>query len=358
MRRERLDVLQPDRGVVGEQRPPLVRRGGVDRCHGERVVLGVVVVQHEQAVLALDHRVLDRVLDPLTTRGDHPELAGGVGGVEDRVLAGGLGARGADQEPVAAGAPDPGPEPLVGLVVHHHVLGDRGPQHVPPHLVRTPGLVDGGVEERRALQVPGRAAQGVRHLVGQQLAGPEVLDPQQEALVADRVGAEGQQVPVRADRDPSEREEVVPLGELVGVDEDLLAGDLDVGGEPRRGPVVGPVDGAAAARAVLLVLVGAAVVPPVAHPVGHRQVRLLGAGPDLLEDRLAQAGEVGGAGLGPGVLGLQVGHRLRGVLVAQPLVVVDERVAVVGALGRDAPCGRRSGRRLVLGHARSLRLEP
>ena len=45
-----------------------------------------------------------------------------VVGVEDAVLGGGLRADAHHEETVAAGAADRGPEPLVGLVEHHHVL--------------------------------------------------------------------------------------------------------------------------------------------------------------------------------------------------------------------------------------------
>ena len=302
--------------------------------------------------------MLDGVLDALGARCDDPELTAGVVGVQHGVLRRGLGARGPDQEPVAAGPPDAGPEPLVGLVVHDHVVRDRLAEHVPPHLVGAPCLVDGAVEQRRAATVPGGAAERVRDLVVEKLPGAEVLDPQEVALVADRVGAVGHQVPVGADRDPAEREEVVLLGEQVCVEQHLLARDLRARVELRRSPVVG-VRGAPAARAVLTVLVGAPVVPPVAHAVGYGQVGLLGAGPDLGEDRLPEVGQVGGVVLRPAVLLLEVADGLRRVLLAQPLEVVDDGVAVVRALGRHAAGDRREGRREVgrmcIGHARSLR---
>ena len=44
--------------------------------------------------------------------------------------------------------------------------------------------------------------------------------------------------------------------------------------------------------------------------------------------------------LGVVVLSLKEGDRLLGFLVFQPGVLVGERVAVVGALGRDLPCLR------------------
>ena len=165
----------------------------------------------------------------------------------------------------------------------------------------------------------------------------QVLDPDRVALVAGDVGGVGEQALVGADRGPAEGEEVVALGELVEVEQQLLARERRlvgraVLGRRGRGPVVLVGDRDAAAGAVLLALEGARVVPVPADPGGHRQVGLQRAGLDLLEDRLAQVGEVGGALLGVGVLGLEVRRDLGGVLVAQPLVVVD------AGLGRGSRC--------------------
>ena len=111
----------------------------------------------------------------------------------------------------------------------------------------------------------------------------------------------------------------------------------------RRRPVVGVGHRDPAAGAVLLALEGAAVVPVAAVAGRHRQVGLAGARLDLVEDRLAQLGEVGGLRLGVVVLGLEVGRHLGRALVAQPFVVVDAGPAVV--LGGDgaALCRRQGG---------------
>ncbi len=358
MARERVDVLEPDRRVVPDERLPLLVRGRVDGRDGDLVVLGAVVVQHQQPVLTAEDGVLDGVLHPVPPWCDDAELPGGVVGVEDGVLGGGAGAGRADQEAVAAGASHAGPEPLVRLVEDDDVVLHRGAEQVTPDLVGPPGVVGGRVEQRGAVTVPGAAAHGVRDLVGEQLAGAQVLDLEQVALVADDIGAEREQPAVRAHRDRAEREEVVPLRQLVGVEEHLLAGYVDVGVELGRGPVVGPLCRATAARAVLLVLVGAPVVPPLADPRGHGEVSLLGVGADLLEDLCAQSVEVRRAGGRPGVLRLEVGEGVGGVRVAQPLVLVDHGVAVVVpgrgdalGLGRGARGSRRrAGRRCCIGH--------
>src|SRR5690606_29218703 len=91
--------------------------------------------------------------------------------------------------------------------------------------------------------------------------------------------------------------------------------------------------------AVLLALLGAAVVPPAPLADRDRQVGLLSAVLDLAEDRLAQPLEVRGARLGVGVLGAQVVEDLGILRVLEPGVGVVDGVAVVGsrvvAAGRD-----------------------
>ena len=140
---------------------------------------------------------------------------------------------------------------------------------------------------------------------------------------------------VEADRRGAEREEVVAVGLDVLVEQHLLAGDLGVLVELRRRPVVGIGYGATAVHAVLLALEAAAVVPPVAAAGRHRQVGLLGAGLDLVEDLLPQRCQLVGDLLGVGVLRLEVVDHLGIGLVAQPLVGVDEDIAVILAAVLD-----------------------
>ena len=62
---------------------------------------------------------------------------------------------------------------------------------------------------------------------------------------------------------------------------------------------------------VALALLGAALVPPVALAEGHRQVGLLGAAPDLVVDGVPELGVRRQHGVGPVVLGLEVGEHGR-----------------------------------------------
>ena len=307
-------------------------------------VLGVVVVQDQQAAGRAGARlVLDLVLHALPARRDEADLSLGPGGVQQPGLAGDRARDRQDQEPLAAGQPHADPELLVRLLVDQHVLRRGRAEHVPPHPVRPPGVVDGDVEQRRAIQRPGRAVEGVRDLVGRRLPGHQVLDPEGEALAAGEIGGVREQPPVRAHRVRAHSEERPVTGQLVPVEQHLLALERRAVRAHRR-PGVVRADGAAAEHRVLLALDRPGVVPPAALAGRHGQVGLLGPGLDLAEDGLAQARLAGGQRLGVGVLGLEERDRLRIVLVLQPGVLVDERVIVKGALVADPPGGRRSAR--------------
>ena len=196
----------------------------------------------------------------------------------------------------------------------------------------------GRVVEVAAVAAPGGPAEHPGDLVVLETAGPQVLDPHREPLVAGRVGGVGQQVGVRADRGAAQGEELVALGQLVDVEQQLLAGQGGLVRDAvlvglRGSPVVVAADRDPAGGAVLLALVGAGVVPEAAVARRHRQVGLAGAGLDLLEDGLPQVGEVADPLLGVGVLGLEVGRDVGVLLGPQPVVLVDAGAAVVG--GRD-----------------------
>ena len=121
--------------------------------------------------------------------------------------------------------PDPDPEPLVGLGQHLGVGADVGAEPVPQHHVRPPRRVGAGVEQV-ALAGPGDPVRDVGDLVGEQLAGGQVHDLEQEPLVPGDVGRVRQQRTRRRDREGAEGEELLALGGDVGVQQDLLAGDL------------------------------------------------------------------------------------------------------------------------------------
>ena len=308
------------------------------------------VVHDDEVVLAADDGVLEAVLDAVHARRDTAELAGRVVGLQDVALRSDLGTDADDEVLVAAGGPHPDPEALVGLVEYLHVLGPRT-HVVTPHRVRPPRGVDGRVEDVLGIGRPHRPAGGVGDHVVEELAGAKILDAQRVSLVADDVGAVGEPVAVVAHRQRPEAEEVMALRLGIAVEQDLLARELDAVVDLRRGPVVLRADRAAAGDRVLLALLGPGEIPEPAAPDGHRHVGFLGAALDLVEDLLAQVGQVRRVRLGVGVLRLEPGAHLRIVLVAQPFVVVDEGVTVVGTFGGDLLGDRRLHVLAVGGHA-------
>ena len=274
--------------------------------------------------------VLHVVVHALAARRHHGELSRGVGGVEQPDLAG-QHARAPDHEvALAAGQAHPDVEALVRLLEDHGVLGGLRADPVPPDPVRPPGLVHGRVEHGGAVQGPRAAGVGVRDLVRQRGPGGQVLDPQREPLVAGEVGGVGQPALVRAGAERAEAEELVADGQLVAVEQFLLPVQrLAVRGD-RRDHLAGP-HRAAAVHRVLLALDRPRVVPPAALAHRDGQVALLGARLDLLEDLIAQRGQVGGERVGVLVLGPQVVDGVRVVLVGEPGVLVHHGVAVEGA---------------------------
>ncbi len=333
-------------------------RGEV-RGIGQRAVAGRVPQRHlrqfevQRAVVVQDQQpagavratlVLDRILDPLPAGQHHPRARRRRSRVQQPYLAG---QRAGDRDghvTLAAGQPDSDGEPLVGLLDHDHVAGGRGAPPVPPYPVRAPRVVHGHVEQHGPVGGPGAAVEGAGDLVGGRLPGHQVLDPQREPLVAGEVGRVGEQPRVGADAERAQREERRVAGHLVLVQQYLLAGQRRTANGARR-RVLARLDGAPAVHRVLLARDRARVVPPAALADRHGQVGLLGAALDLGEDLIPQPGLARRHRRRVGVLGFQVTQGQRVVLVGQPRVVVDDRVAVMGSLTRDPPGGGRLGRR-------------
>jgi hypothetical protein len=136
-------------------------------------------------------------------------------------------------------------------------------------------------------------------------------------------------------------------GHLVEVDQHLLGGGVVLVRTPATDRILEALD-------------GPAVVPPRALAHRHREVGLLRARLDLLEHGLAQVGRGRQHVQQVCVLALEVRDHLGVVTVAEPRVVVDDRLAVQASLHRHPfGCGWRgadggwgSGRRRLT-HDRS-----
>ena len=122
-------------------------------------------------------------------------------------------------------------------------------------------------------------------------------------------------------------EVVVILGQLVLVQQHDLV-------------VVAAATGSAYVDDVLQPFDRAGPVFPVVLRRGQRLVGLLSARLDLTEDGLAQIRQVGSAGLGVGVLGLEVGPHGRVVAIPQPMPRVGGLGAVNAPDMRSLRCHR------------------
>jgi hypothetical protein len=281
--------------------------------------------------------VLERVLDVLLPRLDDPEVARGIVGGQDVHLVGHLGAEVEHDVALVLRRPRREEEALVRLLVDEDVVVGRRAEPVAPELVRAHGVVGAHVEERRAVRRPGGAVVGALDLVVELLARLEVAEAHRVQLGAGEVGRVGQQAGVGGDVEGAEGEELRLAGHDVLVEHHDLAVPV---------PVLGP---AAAVDRVLPALLGAGVVPPRALAGRHGEVGFLDARADLGEQLLLER-LGGGHHLGRvGVLGFEVGDRVGVVPVAQPGVLVHDRLAVPGALDGDP---LRHGRR---GHGPTLR---
>ena len=216
-----------------------------------------------------------------------------------------------------------------------------------PHRIGTPCRIEGDVVDGSVVGGPGCPRTDSDDLVGVLLSGAKIPEPQRITLVADYVDGVGQHISVGADAGGAQREEVMPFGFDVLVEQHLLAGYLGVLVEDRWIPVGRIGYCATALDTVLLAFEAAGVVPPVAAPDRYRQVGFLGPRFDLIEDALPQRLELSGHLIGVVVLGLQVGDHFGTRLVTQPFVRIDEHVTVELSPRVDPFGDRRCG----VGHA-------
>ncbi len=240
-------------GVRAQQ--PLLPALGTHLDPGRRVLVGAVrhrrdhqagldgsVVGHHQQVLGAvgSAPVLGVVAHPVAAAADGPGAAAHVVGVDDPALRRRV-ALAPQHDPVTApGAAHLHLEPLVGLLDHEHVVGDRAADPVPPHLERPVRLVVHRVEEPRRVGAPGAAVVAARHELVEVGAGAQVAEPQLVDLVAVAVDRPGQQVLVRADDGHAQLEEVGPVGERGDVESDLGLAGPAVHGHPDQVGVLAP----------------------------------------------------------------------------------------------------------------------
>ena len=293
---ERVDVLDPHAGTVGDDLPPLARRAEILVRRGDDPeVLGVLVGDHDEPprpIRAGRRQVVDGVLPTLMAREHDAGRRGRIVGRDGQPF-GGVGAVQGDQhEGPVPGAPGTQREPPVVLLEDQDIVGRVGPEFVTPQLVRTHGFVEADVEDGGG---PARPRQSVAR-VGHHLGGTvrrrrrvERAESELVTLVARGVGAVGQHRVVRADNGGPHGEVLVPLRQDVLVQQYLfLCSRL-----ARRGQFVAACGRAPAMDAVVLALLGAPVVPPRPAPGRNGHVGFEDAGLHLLEEGGAEAVEGG-----------------------------------------------------------------
>src|SRR5262249_2651834 len=142
------------------------------------------------------------------------------------------------------------------------------------------------IEQRLVVRCPGDGADAVQRpgagWIGECLSGLKVLDAERVLAKSGEVGGVGKPAPVIRDVVRSDREEGLPFCELIAIEDDLF-------GTLRRGlrSALATEDG------VLLALLGAYVVPPIALAVRGRLVGLLDVTQHLFVEFIAERGKIG-----------------------------------------------------------------
>ena len=210
-----------------------------------------------------------------------------------------------------------------------------------PQFVGPARLVRRRVEERAAVVGPLERVVDLVYDIREKLPGNEVLDVERERLRTCRVDQVRQQPVVGAHFGRPDLEVVVPLRELVLVQQhDLLGVQTSL---------------LAAEDRVLLSLLCPVVVEEAVVEIGHGEVRFLDASYHLLVDGLLEFTDVSGHGGRVFILGLEVCRDLGVGSVPEPTVVVHPHVAEERVGHRYLPRDRwlRSLDRTRLGRCRA-----
>ncbi len=322
--REAVDLQR--RVVVDEGLPASLGRVGDRRGHDTEVLRPLVGGDVEHAVV-----VIDVVLVAGLAREHERERAGGVARIEVAELARRHGVRAGEDHLLVERPAGADVEQLVLLLVEELVL--VGADHVPPELVGAfRDSVFRRVEQRPVVGRPHNRSGAFDRLVGG-LRGAKVLHVERVLPVAGRIRRVRQPVAIVADLEGPQPEVAVALGELVQIEEHFLG--------PRHASLP------AAAVRVLFSFLGARVVVILADARRHGEVGLLDPPEHLFVQGLLQAFGRLHHLFGVGVLGLEIRNDFRIRLLAQPEVVILQRVAVdlrfVGRLPGHGRTERDSG---------------
>ena len=301
--------------------PVLAPRVVDGRHHDAEVTARVVDAQEEGA-----EPVVDLVFAILLARRDHADLSRRIVRGQKTNLIRRVAARIHEEVRAAARPRHLQRELLVLLLVDERIGCGLGREDVPVETIGAFRRVVHDVEERPAVRGPREGAHLPKRF-GRERTRAQVLDEKRVFPKTGDVGRVGEQVPVVADLDVPEGEELLAASELVGVEHHLF----------------GRVEGSLppAGDRILLSLLGPRVVERVSLPVRDAQVGLFDPPEHLGIERLLKGLGRLHHGFRVGVLGLEMRAHLRVFLPAKPVVVVLALLAVNDVHFRLPPRGRR-----------------
>ena len=233
--------------------------------------------------------------------------------------------------PFVEGQSDAHPEAFIRLAVHLHVIGHGGTDAVAHHRVWTPRVVQQHIEHPLRVRREAGAADALEPFL-QLVAGLKIADAEIVAFVAARVGAVQHPTAVLGNVHAADAEEIVALRLGVRIEHHLFAVEWHTGLHRRRTPIVRAANRHPALHGILFALLGAGEVPVAIHARRHGHVGFLHMRFEFLEQRFAQRCERCHALFAVAVLRRHIVAHILRFLVAQPFVVIDERIAVEGAL--------------------------
>ena len=311
-------------------------RPHIDHIDLEIRIQRVVVHHGERNILAMLPRAFEAgeahiVFHVGFARNERPERA--LWGVhwQHQHLGGGFRPGANHDVPFVEGQSDAHPEAFIRLAVDLHVIRDGGADTVAHHRVRTPCAVEQHVEHPLRVRREAGAADALEPFL-QLVAGLKIADAEIVAFVAARVGAVQHPAAVLGDVHAADTEEIMALRLGVGVEHHLFAVEWHTGLHRRRIPIVRAANRHPALHGILFALLGAGEVPVAIHARRHGHVGFLHMRFEFLEQRFAQRFERRHALFAVAVLRRHIVAHILRFLVAQPFVVIDERIAVEGAL--------------------------
>ena len=165
-------------------------RGWIGSGDVDEVEVGAIaIVGDEEPVLTADDGVLDVVFDAVSSGPDLLRFGFKVVGADAPVSGRRLRSGDDEHHPARTRETRSDEEALIGFVEDAHVVAAVGADDVAPHLLGSPGVVDGGVEDEASARVEGGSGEGAVDRVGEVVSRGEVANAEGIAFVAGGVDA-------------------------------------------------------------------------------------------------------------------------------------------------------------------------